>query len=644
MKGMGDREGFRRRHGQRYFRAVHLITIFIGLEISFPPGLAQNAPVPQSRGVVQGQITVAGSAEPIPNARITLSGGPFDPRALEVFMEFLNSRGIIPSVRTPENADEKFFQSLMDMAADMGVSASNPEIRNALNTFRTTNDSRFTGLTDNAGRFTIPNVPPGQYTVRAQREGFFGGPTTVEDPTVATAPAIVGEGQTATATLTMFRGAAITGQIRDTSGRPVTGAVVDAFRITYSNGLPVLQSILSMPTDDKGDYRLAWLPPGEYRLSVAPGGPADISVMTEHQVRTFYPGFKEVSSAVPIVVRVGERVESISFAIQTATPAKISGRINSSVPLPSRSGVVTPFIQATMMLLTRDTTTPDVIGTVTNPGVRNLGSAQVDASGGAFEVTGILPGSYDLYARLPEPRAGAGVTFGHAPVEVVRGNVSDVIIKVDPTVPVQGSVSLDGNIPRHDIRVAVQVEGSAAKIPLYQAIATRPALVSRQNGSFIIPGVMSGRFRVAVHGLQPGEYIADVRQSVSVFDSGFEIGGEPPIPIQVLLRTGAGTIIGTVVDMRGKPMAGATVVLIPPEARRENRALYQIAKSDSSGRFTVHNIAPGSYKLFAWQDVTGGAYYNGPFVSKHENQGKAITIASSATVTGDIVGIPVNGQ
>jgi hypothetical protein len=466
----------------------------------------------------------------------------------------------------------------------------------------------------------------------------------VEDPLVATAPAMVAEGQTATAALTMFPGAAISGQIRDTSGRPVAGAVVDAFRITYSNGLPVLQSMISMPTDDKGDYRLVWLPPGEYMLSVAPRQPADTSVTTEQQVRTFYPGFTEVSSAVPIVVRIGERVESISFAIQATTPVKISGRINSSVPLPSRSGVVTPFIQATMMLLSRETTTPDIIGTVTNPGVRNLGSAQVDESGGAFEVAGILPGSYDLYARLPEPQAGAGVTFGHVPVEVGRRELTDAIIRVDPTVPVRGSVSLDGSIPTHDIRVAVQVEGSAAKIPLYQAIATRPALVSRQNGSFIIPAVMSGRFRVAVQGLQPGEYIADVRQSVSVFDSGFEIGGEPPIPIQVLLRTGAGTIIGTVVDTRGKPMAGATVVLIPPESRRENRALYQIAKSDSSGRFAVHNIAPGSYKLFAWQDVTGGAYYYGPFVSKYENQGKAITIASSATITSDIIGIPLNGQ
>jgi hypothetical protein len=205
MKEMGDREGFRRRHGQRYFRAVHLITIFIGLQIGFPRGFAQNVPVPRSRGGVQGQITVAGSAEPIPNARITLSGGPFDPRALEVLM---------------------------------------------------------------------------------------------------------------------FPGAAISGQIRDTSGRPVAGAVVDAFRITYSNGLPVLQSMISMPTDDKGDYRLVWLPPGEYMLSVAPGQPANTSVTTEQQVRTFYPGFTEVSSAVPIVVRIGERVESISFAIRPLHPSR----------------------------------------------------------------------------------------------------------------------------------------------------------------------------------------------------------------------------------------------------------------------------------------------------------------------------------
>ena len=51
----------------------------------------------------------------------------------------------------------------------------------------------------------------------------------------------------------------------------------------------------------------------------------------------------------------------------------------------------------------------------------------------------------------------------------------------------------------------------------------RASSSTEANGSFIIAGISEGHFRISAPGLPPQFYIADVRQTVSVFDSGFEI-------------------------------------------------------------------------------------------------------------------------
>ena len=97
-------------------------------------------------------------------------------------------------------------------------------------------------------------------------------------------------------------------------------------------------------------------------------------------------------------------------------------------------------------------------------------------------------------------------------------------------------------------------------------------------------------------------------------------------------------------DLPGKPMANATVVLVPPLARRQNRALYRMATSDANGHFSFRGVAPEDYQLFAWQNIAPSAYLNARFLSKYEDRATPVKLGPSSTITATITGIPKDGQ
>jgi hypothetical protein len=158
----------------------------------------------------------------------------------------------------------------------------------------------------------------------------------------------------------------------------------------------------------------------------------------------------------------------------------------------------------------------------------------------------------------------------------------------------------------------------------------------------MIPAVLAGHFRIQMgQGLPPDIYVSDIRQrNLSVIDSGFDVGKESPEPIQVLLSSGGRSVEGTIRDASGKPAAGITAVLVPPQSRRQNRMLYRTAVSDATGHFKIQGAAPGDYALFAWQNMPDGAYFNEWFLSRYEDAGKKVSLGPGSLVGIDIKAIP----
>jgi hypothetical protein len=77
-------------------------------------------------------------------------------------------------------------------------------------------------------------------------------------------------------------------------------------------------------------------------------------------------------------------------------------------------------------------------------------------------------------------------------------------------------------------------------------------------------------------------------------------------------------------------------VLVPRESRRQNLLLYRTAQSDNSGNFTMNGIAPGDYKLFAWESVQNTAWMNTEFVAAFENRGLAVSVSATGSTPATI--------
>jgi hypothetical protein len=80
-------------------------------------------------------------------------------------------------------------------------------------------------------------------------------------------------------------------------------------------------------------------------------------------------------------------------------------------------------------------------------------------------------------------------------------------------------------------------------------------------------------------------------------------------------------------------MSNVTVVLMPDENHRNRIDLYQSVATDAAGAYRFDRVPPGSYKVFAWEDVEKDAWRNPSFMRLHENRGQSIQVAEGTTAT-----------
>ena len=463
-------------------------------------------------------------------------------------------------------------------------------------------------------------------------------------------------GGTASVEIPMVRGATLSGRLLDEGGQPIPNAMVQAFSVIYTHGLPELRAAASNKTNDLGKYSIFWLPGGEYYVAMVKTSTQTTGSSSLQQVvSSFYPGTPVVTDAVTIKVKTGENVDGIDFVHRAVRPVRISGAIVTTLPLPPQPqvppGAAGPPIrgtrQALMMLHQHDSTTPDDVG------ARLVATAQVPMATNTvnFEVE-VSPGNYDLYARMPNSTGTTNFTFGRLSLTVRDADVKGLVIPVAAPQPISGILTINGAAPgQTNIKVSLQVDDSGAKLPAYTGQVRERLNAVNTDGSFTIPAVLVGHWQLYIEGMSPNMYVADVRQGgVSVFDSGITAGTEPLNPMQVLLRNDGGSVSGVVVDSEKRPVPNASVVLVPPDNRRQNWQLYKPGTADANGRFSITGVFPGSYKLFAWPPVPpglfsvpgSGAYFSPKYMSRYESYGRSLSVVPSVSVNTEITAAPLD--
>jgi len=196
--------------------------------------------------------------------------------------------------------------------------------------------------------------------------------------------------------------------------------------------------------------------------------------------------------------------------------------------------------------------------------------ARTDAAG-RFEIECAAPGVHPIRARA----AGFGPV--EASVELVPAAPNDVTLTLLPEARVVGRVVEPAGLAAVWIRAGASGDFGT------------PAAWSDANGEFELRGVGSGPVTLLAGHAEHGEATIDL-----------SLRPGETFEWDVVLRP-TNTIAGRVVDERGAPLAGMTVVVSPGGDRTRRQRSQQ---SDREGRFALGGLEPERHEL--WVQPPGG--------------------------------------
>jgi hypothetical protein len=161
---------------------------------------------------------------------------------------------------------------------------------------------------------------------------------------------------------------------------------------------------------------------------------------------------------------------------------------------------------------------------------------------------------------------------------------------------------------------------------------SRNLTLANPDGSFTLQSVPPGDFRVILRQLPARGYIKSMRMGgADVLNDGLQVSGPPDSILEIVIGTNAGSIDGSVVNSRNEVLANRSVVLVPDIRFRQRSDLYKVVSTNNAGRFRMQGIAPGDYKLFAWENVENDAWQDPNFIQAYENIGRPIRINEGST-------------
>ena len=507
-----------------------------------------------------------------------------------------------------------------------------------------------TAVTDDLGRYTIGELAAGSYSVSASKSGFVDGAYGQRRALQPGTPVQLTDGQAAAnIDLRLARGGVITGRIVDEDGEALSRALVTVQRYQYVRGERQLTPAGGDQTDDRGQYRVFSLPPGEYFVSAsanglgqligrglqqlaagfgAPGpgagrggrgGPlAALGISEEPEATgyapTYYPGVVNAPEAGKVTVAPGQEVGGIDFQVQLVSFATVTGIVTGATDEPA-AGVVVP----------QDTTG----GALARLGGQVLtGRAQAD---GTFAISNVPPGRYVAIARSGgrggEPRTGM------QSIGVSGQNIDGVTLTLQPGVMLTGNITVESSgtpapedysvfrIEAPDVSPSPLGGGGRGGGPFGGGPGTGRV---DKNGSFRVDNLLPGAhyLRVSGGGVQgqgqtPWTVKAINIGGQDIADSAVELKpGQNVENVTVVLTDRTTEISGSVRDARNAGAAAINVIAFstePAHWRPQSRRI-QAARTDQSGAYRFRNLPPGDYFVIATDDVEQGEWFDPAFL------------------------------
>lgn len=465
------------------------------------------------------------------------------------------------------------------------------------------------------GAFQFRNVEPGRYFLFAQRIGFVSQYYTASETNLnqGTVLTVSPGASLKDLSVKLNPRSSIAGRVSNEEGEPLAHVRVQAFRQTYVHGKRRLIAAAEASTDDQGEYKIFDLEPRPYLLQAKADGQSQlVESQAFSYVPVFYPNETRPGSATPLALMPGQAQRGVDFLLRRVPTYSVQGRVASN--------------ERNVMVY--------LAGKGTDGGTGGLEKQPVQVRGGQFEIPAVPPGSYVLTAEQFGETGGAAST-AKLDLEVRNESIRGVELALIRGEAVSGKLQIEG------------AKTKAAETSLAVHVALRPTddgsallgALADDEGRFRIKGVTPGIYQVSVDRVPAGFYVKSVRAGdVDISQQGLDYSrGVFAGEITISLSPNGGTLKGSVQgDRAGKPVGAQVLALATSgDARR-----FKLALSDQSGRFEIKDLAPGDYRVLAFEYLEAGAGEDVEYMKNFAARGKLITVKEHATEMVDTTAIP----
>lgn len=322
------------------------------------------------------------------------------------------------------------------------------------------------------------------------------------------------------------------------------------------------------------------------------------------QVTIYFPGTRDPGQAAVIEVPSGADLAGVNLQLQRVHAVRIRGRVSGMEATPLAIVMVALQPVGSRFGAVRD--------------------ALVRDAAGEFELTGVLPGRYVLYANAPDvTNRGAGPS-AQRDVEVGQTDLEGIQLTLAAPQTVRGVVI----VPEHrklPQGLLVVLSSHAGRGPQAGGLAQVGS-----DGTFALAAVPAGDYEIELGSVGPGDdlYVSAIqRGDDDVLAKGLYVNGPSSQPIEIVLKPDGGSVEVVVRTPTGEPLPDSSVALLPDPPRREQIALYGRCMTDARGGCVLHGVAPGDYHAFAVPKEASLDFRSPDSTKGIEKQARAVKVA-----------------
>jgi hypothetical protein len=188
-------------------------------------------------------------------------------------------------------------------------------------------------------------------------------------------------------------------------------------------------------------------------------------------------------------------------------------------------------------------------------------------------------------------------------------------------------VELDGAGKLPSLRVGLRASENLTFGP-------QPISTVGPDGDMRLAGVTPGVWELMIDSLPENFCVKTATlNDVDLLRQELNLSGDPRETLHIVVSATCPEISGAVLDENGEPQR-ATVVMAPAEAElRWFPQAYRTVSTEDHGTFVLKGVRPGSYKLFALEEIAPFAWLDPEFLAPVEPMAKSVSVAEGDRAT-----------